>query len=525
MPTLQEMLANALAVAKKAAVGGRIVRTQDLNRADRERLIKAGWLTPITRGWYLLSQPGTGGERVAWTGAYWHFVSSYLGDRLGDGYCLSADSSLDHWLNQASVPRQLGVMNTRGVGDKLDWPHETSCILWTAQTLPPNQPDAVGARVMPLPWALVRAAPAVWDRQPLDMQAALTSIRTADELAQPLVAGNHVAVAGKIIGAYRALKNDAMADEIRQKVDAAGMRGIVEANPFVAAPVVLGPRYHRSPYAARIEGLWKKGREAVIAEFPKPPGTPKDVEATLKRVQETYVHDAYNSLSIEGYEVSEELIERVKSGTWAPDANAGDRDQRNALAARGYFEAYEQICDDLEEMLQGKPAGEIAAKGLHRWYELLFEPAVKAGIHRRQDLIGWRTHPVYLRVGKHVPPPHDALTDAMAIFDECLTSEPHPAVRAVMGHAILTYIHPFMDGNGRTARFLMNTQLVSAGYPWTIIKNDAGKMRYFAALDAISTDQDSRKIASFIHEAMKVDWSAAPAPDGAAAPLPDMGPG
>lgn len=95
-----------------------------------------------------------------------------------------------------------------------------------------------------------------------------------------------------------------------------------------------------------------KCREAVIAEFLKPPGRTADAEATLKRLQETYVHDAYNSLSIEGYEVSEDLIERVKSGTWAPDANAGDRDQRNALAARGYFETYEQVCDDLE-MLKG----------------------------------------------------------------------------------------------------------------------------------------------------------------------------
>jgi hypothetical protein len=45
---------------------------------------------------------------------------------------------------------------------------------------------------------------------------------------------------------------------------------------------------------------------------------------------------------------------------------------------------------------------------------------------------------------------------------------------------------------------------------WTIIKNDEGKLRYFAALNAISTEQDATQITTFIREAMKVDCSAVP---------------
>jgi len=509
MPTLQETMAQALAAARSVAAGGRVVRSNDLSRAQRERLVNAEWLTPIARGWYLLSQPGTGGEQAAWAGAYWSFVGQYLADRFGDNYCLSANSSLDHWLNQAALPKQLSVMNSKGISDKLDWPHGASCVLWPTQSLPPKT-DAHGARVMPLPWAIVRASAGTWGKQPLDMQAALASIKNADEIAQPLVVGNLVAVAGKVIGAYRVLRNDAMADAVRKRVDSAGMRGVAEVNPFVAAPFVLGPRQYRSPYAARVEGLWNKNQAAVLAVFPSPPGIPKDAELAIKRVQETYIHDAYNSLSIEGYEVSEALIERVRSGTWNPDGNPADGDQRNALAARGYWEAFQQVCEDLTEMLKGKPPGEVAANGFHKWYELLFTPAMRAGIHAPKDLIGYRTHPVYLRAGQHVPAPPDAVSDAMEVFEKCLASEVNSAVRAVLGHALFTYIHPFMDGNGRTARFLMNTQLVSAGYPWTIIKNDARKTRYFAALDALSTEQDASQIARFIHEAMKVDWSAVP---------------
>jgi hypothetical protein len=44
------------------------------------------------------------------------------------------------------------------------------------------------------------------------------------------------------------------------------------------------------------------------------------------------------TLSIEGYRVTRELIERVRSGAWNPDEN--DRERRNAMAARGYWQAY-----------------------------------------------------------------------------------------------------------------------------------------------------------------------------------------
>jgi hypothetical protein len=77
-------------------------------------------------------------------------------------------------------------------------------------------------------------------------------------------------------------------------------------------------------------------REPVIARFPKAPGLPRNVGAYMKGVEEAYVTDAYHSLSIEGYRVSTELIERVRSGSWNPETNERDRAERNAMAARGY---------------------------------------------------------------------------------------------------------------------------------------------------------------------------------------------
>ena len=62
---------------------------------------------------------------------------------------------------------------------------------------------------------------------------------------------------------------------------------------------------------------------------------------------------------------------------------------------------------------------------------------------------------------------------------------------------VFVYIHPYMDGNGRMGRFLMNVMLASGGYQWTIIplerRND-----YMAALEAASVGQDIRPFAQFL---------------------------
>ncbi|HNL92683.1 MAG TPA: Fic family protein, partial [Pseudomonadales bacterium] len=71
------------------------------------------------------------------------------------------------------------------------------------------------------------------------------------------------------------------------------------------------------------------------------------------------------------------------------------------------------------------------------------------------------------------------------------------AVRAVLGHFAFVYIHPYMDGNGRIARFLMNTMLASGGYPWTVIPVER-RGEYMDALEAASVGKNITAFASFI---------------------------
>jgi len=88
---------------------------------------------------------------------------------------------------------------------------------------------------------------------------------------------------------------------------------------------------------------------------------------------------------------------------------------------------------------------------------------------------------------------------AGAITDlrELLGAEPEPAVRIVLGHFVFVYIHPYVDGNGRMGRFLMNAMLASGGYPWTVIPLER-RDDYMAALEAASAGQDIAPFAAFV---------------------------
>ena len=70
-------------------------------------------------------------------------------------------------------------------------------------------------------------------------------------------------------------------------------------------------------------------------------------------------------------------------------------------------------------------------------------------------------------------------------------------MRVVLGHFVFVYIHPYVDGNGRMGRFLMNVMLASGGYPWTIVPLER-RDDYLAALESASVKQDIAPFAAFI---------------------------
>jgi Fic family protein len=317
-----------------------------------------------------------------------------------------------------------------------------------------------------------------------------------------LLNGGHSAKAGYLAGALRATGRDALANEILAAMKGAGY-DVRESNPYQVGQVVAAPQ-RVAPIVGRIEMLWESMRGAVIQTFPKAPGLPKDKASYLRFVDEIYQSDAYHSLSIEGYSVSPALIERVRQGDWAPERHEEDRRNRDALAARGYWQAFQLVKRSIEAVLGGENPGARAREAHKEWYRELFQPCVAAGLIEAGALAGYRNIAVYLRTSRYVPPRWEAVREAMPVLFDLLEKEKEPGVRAVLGHWLFGYIHPYPDGNGRMARFVMNVMLASGGYPWTVIRvrdRDA----YLSALDRASIDLDIAPFTAFV--AQRVRWS------------------
>lgn len=253
--------------------------------------------------------------------------------------------------------------------------------------------------------------------------------------------------------------------------------------------------------------MWQGWRDDILELFPSPPGLPDAIDDYMHGVDERSVSDAYHSLSIEGYQVSEELIARILHHGWNPDDDDRDGSDRNALAARGYHQAFKAVRNDIRRILKGDNPGTLLRQTHHQWYAELFAPSVSAGLLEPYQLAGYRTGPVFIRNARHIPPPHDALPDAMEKLFDLIEEEPEPSVRAVLAHHLLVFIHPWVDGNGRIARFLMNALLASGGYPWTVIRVEH-RGAYMEALEQASSGGDIRPLAGFIARAMTCPGTA-----------------
>jgi hypothetical protein len=510
----QRRLAAALRKLKQHQDRGQVVfKSADFDRRGREALVDAGFLRPVVKGWYLVSRPGDAlGDTTPWFAAMRDFVAGYCNARFGDNWHVSPAYSILVHAGATALPKQVVIHSTLGGNHVLELPGDCTLVdLQSPGRLPSDQIEVrAGLRVLTLPIALVRVPETFFQTSATDAQVVLAGLPDASDLNRALLAGGHSVVAGRVAGALRAVGRSDLADDIVGTMSAAGYT-VQESNPFVIDPPVLRTTRVTSPHVHRLELMWRTMREEVLRHFPEAPGRPRDVTAYLAAVKENFRADAYHSLSIEGYRVTDELIERVASGAWNPEQHARDADARNTMAAHGYWRAFEAVQTSLQRILGGEDPGNVARADHGVWYRALFGPSVEAGILSVADLAGYRNAPVYIRNAAHVPPPHEAVREMMPALFDLLGEEPSAAVRAVLGHFCFVFIHPYMDGNGRMGRFLMNAMLASGGYPWTIIRVD-WRDRYMATLDAASARGDIGPFTQLLADAVR---SMAPSPGAA----------
>lgn len=481
--------------------GRRVFRSDEFSRLHRERLIKQGFVREVIKGWLISSSPDAdANDTTPWHASFWEFCTSYCTNRFGEAWHLSPEQSLLIHAERTAIPQQVIIHSTKGSNNRVELLFNTSMYDLKRKEMPPEA-DLVtrgGLRLYVPEAALVKVPDAFFTRNPLEARVVLSGIRNATGLLERLLDGSHSIAAGRLAGGLRQLGRNSEADEILTVMKRVGY-DVRETDPFEQTQSFKSAHRAQAPIVARLQSMWEAVRDSVIAAFPEAPGLPRNHGAYLSYVDEIYLSDAYHSLSIEGYRVTPELIRRVQAGDWDPLGSVDDRHTRDALAAFGYWHAFQRVRNIVAEIIRGaKPAD--AVRSTHQdWFREMFMPFVAAGMFEDSLLAGYRNHAVFLRGSRHVPPRWEAVVDAMPAMFDLLEREPEPSVRAVLGHWLFGYVHPYMDGNGRLARFLMNTMLASGGYPWTIIRVE-DRNAYLAALEDASIRQDIEPFAKFVAE-------------------------
>ena len=500
MVAANEKLATSLAQLQKLqGRGRRVFRSGELTRVHRERLIRNGFLREVMKGWLISCSPdSTPSDTTPWAASFWEFCAAYCTARFGPDWRLSPEQSLLLHAENTVIPQQVIVHASKGANNTVKLLFGTSLYDLRQGDAPPDADLVVrdGLRLFVPEAALVRVPEAFFVLHPVEAQVMLSGIRDVADVLGRLLDGGHSVIAGRLAGAFRRVGRGDMADELLIVMKRAGY-DVREADPFELEQVVGVLSRAQAPIVGRLRSLWEAMREPVIAVFPEAPGLPDDTEAYLSLVDDIYRDDAYHSLSIEGYRVSPELIDRVRVGNWDPENRDGDRQSRDALAARGYWQAFRLVRAAVGKIVGGDEASTLVRKVHRDWYRELFEPCTAVGLIATSALAGYRNDAVFLRGSRHVPPRWEAVRDAMPTLFDLLETETEPSVRAVLGHWLFGYIHPYPDGNGRMARFVMNAMLASGGYPWTVIRAEDRDV-YLAALESVSVDQDVVPFARFV---------------------------
>ncbi len=214
-----------------------------------------------------------------------------------------------------------------------------------------------------------------------------------------------------------------------------------------------------------------KKKEQLDAARPLP-------KHTLRTLQEKlFLEWTYNSNAIEGNTLTLNETKVVLEGI-----TIGGKTLREHLEVINHQEAIFFV----EKIVKSEePLSEWQIKNIHGLVLKGIDDA-NSGVYREEQ--------VFISGAEHVPPAailiQEKIEDMMNWYRN-EGSHLNAIERGTMLHAIFVGIHPFIDGNGRTARLLLNLELMKGGYPPVIIKVE-NRLAYYEALDKAHTTNDFR---------------------------------
>lgn len=481
-----------------------VVRGPQISNGARVLLLKTGYLREILKGWYFVSDPtADAGDTTPFYANFWEYLARYLGERFRTDYCLTAEQSLLRHAQYNVIPPTVNVMLAVNQSQVQELAFGHTVALYPGKSgypAPEHQYMLQGLRCMSVPLCLVNLPPRYFTVHAREVQIVMAQMNDPGTLAA-LVDVNRAGLA-RLLSAYRQVGRIDFVDEVLGQLNGLDIQIRTDERPFDAETLYPLGRPGHTPLYSRIHMLWAQHREAVLTRRPAVAIIKKSPEEYLAHVEAIRVEDAYHSLSIERYRVTLELIRKIAEEGWDPLNNEDDVKQVAAMAAKGYLDAFELVKDNvLQAYISWESnallGGRLFAEQHQAWYQKLFGPSVDAGILERADLVGYRRHMVFLRGSLHSPPHYDYVRDGMEALRECFSQEPDAFVRAVLGHWLFGFIHPYMDGNGRMARFAMNLMLASGGYPWTVIRVE-DRDKYMKALESASVSDDITPFAEFL---------------------------
>ncbi|MBU9713447.1 Fic family protein [Evansella tamaricis] len=198
---------------------------------------------------------------------------------------------------------------------------------------------------------------------------------------------------------------------------------------------------------------------------------------TVKSLREKLLLEwTYNTNAIEGNTLTINETKVVLEGI-----TVGGKTLREHLEVLNHRDAIHFV----EEIVQkGDPLSEWQIKNLHRLVLKGIDDEY-AGVYRDQQ--------VFISGARHIPPApfliKEEMEQFMAWYEQAETKKLHTVTRGAMLHAIFVGIHPFIDGNGRTSRLLLNLELMKDGFPPIVIKVE-NRIAYYEALDKAHTQKE-----------------------------------
>ena len=211
-------------------------------------------------------------------------------------------------------------------------------------------------------------------------------------------------------------------------------------------------------------------------------------QGELERLQEDFlVEFTYNSNAIEGCTLTLRETALVLQGI-----TIDKKPLKDHLEAVGHRDAFVYVLDIAKNNVA---ITQSTIKDIHALV-LINRPADK-GVYRKIPVR------IMGAIAQPEPPYHieEKLRELLAENDaasHCM----HPVVRIALFHLIFEGIHPFVDGNGRTGRLLLNLDLIQCGFPPVNIKF-TDRQRYYEAFDSYYRDGDANAMIALIAESLE----------------------